>query len=117
MRVTVLDKLARTQTHDKRKVGQCILDPPQRLDQKSGAVIERAPIQIGALIDAPGEELLKKVAVACMNFDAVIAGTRESYRGSDKQFLDLHDLRYGQRTDHVASVGILPHRRSDRLHI
>ena len=70
LRVAAFGELARGEPHDQREIGQLVLQPRDRLHEEPRAIVERAAVAVGALVDARREELLEEIAVARVDLDA-----------------------------------------------
>ncbi len=105
---------------DRAVVSHRRADLLQRLDPEARAVLERAPVGVGALVVEGREELQRQIAVAAVDVDDVETGVPGELRRAHPLLADsldvaqLHRLRDDERVVVARELGG-PERRAARL--
>ena len=72
-------------------------DRPDHLEQEARAILQRAAVLVGAVVDAGREELREQVAVGGMQLDAVEAGLARAPGAAGERLDELLDLGLARR--------------------
>jgi hypothetical protein len=114
----VVDREAR---RDRAVVADRLADLLERLAPEAGAVLERAPVLVRALVVVGGEELERHVRVRAVDVDDVEARVARPQRSVDVHLLELEDVVLIHRAGMDVDLEVrrdLRHARGDtaRLH-